>query len=92
MPTNRELAEMEQDYLQMDRDKIRDICHEIMKDELFEGMVAKEELRLLKEGHTMLIPHDVEHARAMFKMACFYLNNYDPTFDLKHNFLEKHND
>ena len=83
MPTQRELEEMAQDYLQMDRDKIREICNEIMKDELFEGMVAKEELRLLKEGHTMLIPHDVEHARAMFKMACFYLGQNDKEFKLE---------
>jgi hypothetical protein len=83
MPTQRELEEMEHDYLEMDRDKVRAICHEIMKDELFEGMVAKEELRLLKEGHTMLIPHDVEHARAMFKMACFYLSQYDKDFKLE---------
>jgi hypothetical protein len=83
MPTQRELEEMENDFLQMDRDRVRDICHEIMKDELFEGMVAKEELRLLKEGHTMLIPHDVDHARAMFKMACFYLSQHDNDFKLK---------
>lgn len=83
MPTQRELEEMAQDFDQMERDKIRSICHEIMKDELFEGMVAKEELRLLKEGHTMLVPHDVEHARALFKMACFYLSQYDKDFKLK---------
>ena len=83
MPTQRELEEMEQDYLQMDRDRIKEICHEIMKDELFEGMVAKEELRLLKEGHTIVVPTDIEHARAMFKMACFYLSQYDIDFKLK---------
>lgn len=82
MPTQRELEEMEQDYINMDRDRVREICNEVMKDELFEAMVAKEELRLLKEGHTMLIPHDVEHARAMFKMASFYLSQYDPDFKL----------
>lgn len=83
MPTQRELEEMSQDFLQMERDQIRAICHEIMKDELFEGMVAKEELRLLKEGYTMLIPHDVEHARAMFKLASFYLSQHDKDFNLK---------
>ena len=83
MTTQRELEEMEQDYIQMERDKIKDICHDIMKDELFEAMVAKEELRLLKEGYTMLVPHDVEHARAMFKMACFYLSQNDEEFKLK---------
>ena len=83
MPTQRELEEMEQDYLQMEKEQVEAICREIMKDELFEGLVAKEELRLLKEGTTMLIPHDVEHARAMFKMACFYLSQYDKDFKLK---------
>lgn len=83
MPTNRELAEMEQDYLQMEREQVEQICREVMKDELFEGLVAKEELRLLKEGHTMVVPKDVEHARAMFKMACFYLTQYDKEFKLE---------
>jgi len=83
MPTKRELEEMEQDYINMDRDRVREICHEIMKDELFEGMVAKEELRLMKEGHTIALPKDVEHARAMFKVACFYLSQYDKEFKLE---------
>ena len=83
MPTQRELEEMEQDYLQMDREHVESICREIMKDELFEGMVAIEELRLMKEGHTIVVPKDIEHARAMFKMACFYLSQYDKDFKLK---------
>lgn len=83
MPTQRELEEMEQDYLNMDRDRVREICHEIMQDELFEAMVAKEELRLMREGHTIVVPKDVEHARAMFKMACFYLTQYDKEFKLE---------
>lgn len=83
MPTQRELEEMERDFIQMEKDQVRAICHEVMKDELFEAMVAKEELRLLKEGSTMIVPHDVEHARAMFKMACFYLSQYDKDFKLK---------
>ena len=83
MPTQRELEEMARDYEQMDRENIEAICREVMKDELFEGMVAKEELRMLREGETMLIPHNVEHARFMFKMACFYLKQYDPKFELE---------
>lgn len=83
MPTQRELEEMEQDYLQMEREQVESICREVMKDELFEGMVAQEELRLMREGHTIVVPHDVEHARAMFKMACFYLSQYDKDFNLK---------
>ena len=83
MPTKRELEEMEQDLLQMEREQVESICREVMKDELFEGMVAIEELRLMREGHVMVVPHDVEHARAMFKMASFYLSQNDKEFTLK---------
>jgi len=83
MPTQRELEEMAQDYEQMDREQVEQICREYMKDKIFEGMVAQEELRLLKEGYTMLVPHDVEHARAMFKLASFYLSQHDKEFNLK---------
>ncbi len=83
MPTQRELEEMEQDYLQMDREHVESICREVMKDELFEGMVAQEELRLMREGHTIVVPKDIEHARAMFKMANFYLSQYDKDFKLE---------
>ena len=82
MPTQRELEEMAQDYLQMEKEQVESICREVMKDELFEGMVAQEELRLMREGHTIVVPHDVEHARAMFKMACFYLSQHDKDFKL----------
>lgn len=83
MPTQRELEEMGQDLMQMEREQIEQVCREIMKDELFEGMVAKEELRLLKEGHTIIVPHDIEHARSMFKLACFYLSQHDIDFKLQ---------
>ena len=83
MNDNQELMEMEQDFINMDRDRVRQICHEIMKDELFEGRVAKEELKLLKEGHTVLMPRDVEHAHSMFRVASFYLSQNDPSFKLK---------
>ena len=83
MITQQELEDMAQDYLQMDREHVESICREVMKDELFEGMVAQEELRLIREGHTIVVPHDVEHARAMFKMACFYLSQCDKDFKLK---------
>ena len=83
MTTQRELEEMAQDYNQMERDHIESVCREIMKDELFEGMVAKEELRLLKEGAIVVLPKDLEHARAMFKVACFYLSQHDLDFKLK---------
>ena len=83
MYSQKELDDMEQDFIQMDRDRVEQICREIMKDELFEGLVAKEELRLMREGHTIVVPCDVEHARAMFKMACFYLSQYDTEFKLE---------
>ena len=73
-------------YPELDHEQIRSLCQEVMeeemRDKLLDGLVAQEELRLLREGHTMLIPHDVEHARAMFKMACFYLSQNDPEFKL----------
>ena len=73
-------------YPELDHEQIRGLCQEVMeeemRDKLLEGLVAQQELRLLREGHTMLIPHDVEHARAMFKMACFYLSQNDPEFKL----------
>jgi len=83
MPTPKELEEMERDYEQMDRERITDICKEVMKEELLEAEMAKEELRLLKEGTIVVLPKDLEHARAMFKVACFYLSQYDLDFKLK---------
>lgn len=82
MPTQQELEEMAKDYEQMDRERIEEVCRELMKTELFEGLVAQEELRLIKEGSTVVVPHDIEHARAMFKVACFYLSQYDLDFKL----------
>lgn len=82
-PTLQELKEMANDYEQMDRENIEKICREFMKDEHFEGLVAKEELRLLREGAIVVVPTDLEHARAMFKMSCFYLSQYDIDFKLK---------
>ncbi len=83
MPTQRELEEMEQDYLQMEREQVESICREVMKEELFEAEMAKEELRLLKQGVTVVLPTDVDHARAMFKVATFYLCQHDKNFTLK---------
>lgn len=83
MPTARELEEMARDYERMDRDRITEICKEVMKEELFEAELAKEELRLLKEGAIVVLPKDLEHARAMFKVSCFYLSQYDLDFKLR---------
>lgn len=67
MPTEFELEEMARDYEEMD----------------IEGEMAKAELRAMRDGSIVVVPHDVEHARAMFKMACFYLSQYDKDFKLK---------
>ena len=61
----------------------REVMSREMKPIIFENENLKEELRLLKEGYSVIVPCDVEHARAMFKMACFYLTQNDPTFELK---------
>jgi hypothetical protein len=66
----------------MDEEQIRIICRDLMRDELFEGLVAKEELRLLREGRSVLLPQDVDHARAMFKVASLYLSQNDKDFKL----------
>ena len=42
-----------------------------------------EELRQLREGERIIVPHDLEHARTMFKLACFYLTQHDPEFKLR---------
>lgn len=62
-----ELEEMARDYEEMD----------------IEGEMAKAELQALRDGSIVVVPHDVEHARAMFKMACFYLSQNDKDFNLK---------
>lgn len=41
-----------------------------------------EELRQLRAGKRIVVPVDIEHARAMFKLACFYLKEYDKDFEL----------
>ena len=84
MTTQRELEEMEQDLINLEIDRVKEICRDVMRDELFEAEVAKQELKLLRTGEAVLIPADVEHARSMFKMASFYLTQYDPTFTLRH--------
>jgi hypothetical protein len=48
-----------------------------------ENKLLKEDLRQIQHGESIVIPWDVEHARSMFKMACHYLSNHDPEFDLK---------
>ena len=67
MPTQRELEEMALDYEEMD----------------IEGEMAKAELQAMRDGSIIVVPHDIEHARAMFKVACFYLSHNDKDFNLK---------
>ena len=42
-----------------------------------------EELRQLRNGERIIVPTDLEHARTMFKLACFYLKQHDPEFELE---------
>ena len=62
-----ELMEMARDYEAMERVALQDA----------------EELRQLREGERIIVPHDLEHARTMFKLASFYLKQHDPKFDLE---------
>ena len=66
MITEFEYAEMARDYEEMD----------------LEGEMAKAELQAMRDGSIIVVPHDVDHARAMFKMACFYLSQHDKDFKL----------
>jgi hypothetical protein len=61
-----ELMEMAQDYEAMERVALQDA----------------EELRRLRSGELVVLPVDIEHARAMFKMSCFYLSQHDKDFAL----------
>ena len=62
-----ELMEMARDYEAMEKIALQDA----------------EELRQLREGERIIVPHDLEHARTMFKLACFYLTQHDPEFKLR---------
>jgi len=74
MPTHREIEEMEQDFIQMDREKVEQICFEVMKDRLYNYEAMKEELRRLKSGDSVVIPANMDHARFMLRMAQFYIS------------------
>lgn len=62
-----ELMEMAQDYEAMEQVALQDA----------------EELRQLREGERIIVPHNVEHARTMFKLASFYLSQHDEEFTLE---------
>lgn len=59
-----ELMEMARDYELMEQQAAQDA----------------EELRQLREGERIIVPHDIEHARAMFKLASYYLSQHDKEF------------
>lgn len=71
--------ELDNDYLQMAHD------YEEMERVALQDA---ETLRQLNNGERIVIPVDVEHARAMFKMASFYLQQHDTTFTLTHDGLK----
>ena len=62
-----ELMEMARDYEAMEQVALKDA----------------EELRQLREGERIIVPHNIEHARTMFKLACFYLKQHDSKFELE---------
>jgi hypothetical protein len=70
-PSPQELQEMEKDFEERDRLIIE----------------TTETLRQLRSGEIVIIPNDIEHARAMFKVACFYLSQHDKDFGLKSDFF-----
>ena len=74
MPTARELEEMERDFVQMDRERVEQICTEVMKERLFDYERIKEELRRLQSGESVVIPADMDHARFMLRMAQYYIS------------------
>ena len=73
MPTQREIEEMEQDYLQMDREKVEQICLEVMKERLFDYELIKAELDSLNNGDRVVLPKSKEHAKMMLIIAMNYL-------------------
>jgi hypothetical protein len=58
---------MARDYEAMDRQAAQDA----------------EELRQLRAGERIVVPVDIDHARTMFKLACYYLKQHDPEFELE---------
>lgn len=73
MLTAQEIKEMEQDFIQMDRERVEQICMEVMKERLFDYEVIKEELRQINAGERVVLPKDKEHAKFMLIIAMNYL-------------------
>ena len=73
MLTMNEMQEMEQDFIQMDRERVEQICMDVMKERLFDYEVIKEELRQLNDGDRIVLPKSKEHAKFMLIIAMNYL-------------------
>ena len=73
MITAQEMEEMGQDYLQMDRERVEQICMDVMRERLFDYEYIKEELRQLNAGERVVLPKDKEHAKFMLIIAMNYL-------------------
>ena len=71
-----EYEEMERDFIQMDRDKVEQICFEVMKERLYNYEDMKEELRRLKSGESVILPVNMEHARFMLLIAKHYISEH----------------
>ena len=67
MITDDDLYLMARDYEAMDRKAAQDA----------------EELRQFRAGERIVVPVDIDHARTMFKLACYYLKQHDPKFELE---------
>ncbi len=74
MPTQRELEEMEQDFMQMDREKVEQICFEVMKERLYNYETMQEELNRIRSGESVVIPVSMDHARFMLRLAQLYIS------------------
>lgn len=73
MPTAKELLEMERDLATMDRERVEQICHEVMQEQLIDYEYIKEELRQLNSGERVVLPKNREHAKFMLIMSMNYL-------------------
>ena len=73
MLTAQELMEMERDFVQMDRDRVEQICMEVMKERLFDYELIKAELDSLNNGDRVVLPKNKEHAKFMLIVAMNYL-------------------
>jgi len=73
MLTENEMREMEQDFLRMDREKVEQICMDVMKERLFDYELIKAELDALNSGQRVVLPKDKEHAKFMLIIAMNYL-------------------